>query len=52
MMTWAEQRGKAMRQGLTAPQFVRHQLDQLGIGQELAELRYGSHVYHLLPLTG
>jgi transposase len=51
MMTWAEQGGKAMRHGLTATQFVRVQLDQLKIGQDLAELPYGSHVYKL-PATG
>jgi transposase len=47
MMTWAEQGGKAMRHGLTAPQFVRWQLDRLGLGQDLTELHYGSHVYKL-----
>jgi transposase len=49
LMTWAEAGGRAMRQGLTAPQFVRLQLDYLGVGQELTELRYGSHVYRLPP---
>ena len=49
LMTWAEQGGRAMRQGLTAPQFVRLQLDYLGVGQDLTELRYGSHVYTLPP---
>ena len=38
-----------MRHGLSCPHFVRYQLDQLGIGQELTELRYGSHVYRLPP---
>lgn len=51
MMTWAEQGGKAMRHGLTATQFVRRQLDQLGIGQDLTELHYGSHVYKLSPAS-
>lgn len=50
LWTWAEQGGKTMRQGLTCGQFVRFQLDQLGIGQDLTELRYGSHVYHLPPV--
>ncbi len=49
MMTWAEQGGKPMRPTLSATQFVRQQLDRLGIGQELRELRYGSHVYPLPP---
>jgi transposase len=47
--TWAEQGGKAMRHGLSCSQFVRFQLDHLGIGQELGELRYGSHLYRLPP---
>lgn len=51
LMTWAEQGGKAMRDGLTATQFVRLQLDRLGVGQELTELRYGSHIY-TLPAPG
>jgi hypothetical protein len=49
LMAWAEQGGKAMRQGLTAPQFVRLQLDHLGIGQDLTELHYGSRNYKLPP---
>jgi len=49
LWTWAEQGGKAMRHGLSCSHFVRFQLDQLGIGQELTELRYGSHVYRLPP---
>jgi len=47
LMTWAEQGGKGMRPALSATQFVRLQLDRLGIGQELTELRYGSHTYAL-----
>jgi len=49
MMTWAEQGGKAMHPDLTATQFVRLQLDRLGVGQDLTELKYGSHVYPLPP---
>lgn len=49
MMTWAEQGGKAMHPDLTATQFVRLQLDRLGIGQDLTELHYGSHLYKLPP---
>ncbi len=48
-MTWAEQVGHAQRDGLSATQFVRRQLDVLGIGHDLSELRYGSHVYRLPP---
>jgi transposase len=49
LMTWAEQGGKAMHPDLTATQFVRLQLDRLGVGQDLTELKYGSHVYPLPP---
>ncbi len=49
MMTWAEQGGKAMHPDLSATQFVRRQLDRLGIGQDLTELHYGSHIYRLPP---
>ena len=47
MMTWAGQGGKAMRSALSATQFVHQQLDRLGIGQDLTELRYGTHIYPL-----
>ncbi len=47
MMTWAEQGGKAMRHGLTATQFVRLQLDRLGLGQDVIEFHYGSRDYKL-----
>jgi transposase len=49
LWTWAEQCGKAMRRGLSCSKFVRFHLDQLGIGQDLTELRYGSHLYRLPP---
>jgi transposase len=49
LWAWAEQGGKPMRHGLTCGHFVRSQLDQLGIGQDLTELRYGCHVYRLPP---
>lgn len=49
LMTWAEQGGKAMHPDLTATQFVRLQLDRLGIGQDLTQLHYGSHDYPLPP---
>jgi hypothetical protein len=39
-----------VRHGLTCGHFVRFQLDQLSIGQDLTELRYGNHVYHLPPV--
>jgi transposase len=49
LWTWAENGGKTMRHGLSCSHFVRFQLDRLGIGQELSELHYGSHVYRLPP---
>jgi transposase len=49
LWSWAEQGGKPMRHDLTCGHFARSQLDQLGIGQDLTELRYGSHVYRLPP---
>jgi hypothetical protein len=49
LWTWAEQGGKAMRHGLSCSHFVRFHLDQLAIGQELTEVRYGSHTYRLPP---
>jgi transposase len=49
MMTWAEQGGKTMRHGLTATEFVRLQLDRLGLGQDVIKLHYGSHDYQLPP---
>jgi transposase len=49
LWTWAEQGGLAMRHGLSCSHFVRFQLDQLGIGQELTELSRGSRSYRLPP---
>lgn len=46
---WAEQGGKVMRHGLTCAQFVRFQLDQLAIGQDLTEVRRGSYANRLPP---
>ncbi len=46
---WAEQGDLARRHGLSYSHFVRFQLDQLRIGQELTELQYRSHVYYLPP---
>lgn len=47
--TWAERGDKTMRHGLSCSHFVRLHLDLLGIGQELTEVRYGSHLYRLPP---
>lgn len=50
MMTWARDGGKVMREGMPSAQFVRQQLDRLGIGQDLSVLRYSSQVIKL-PAT-
>ena len=49
LWTWAEHGGLTMRHGLSCSHFVRYHLDQLGIGQELTVLCYGSHVYRPPP---
>lgn len=47
MMTWARDGGKVMREGLPSAQFVRQQLDRLGIGQELRVLKYSNQTIQL-----
>jgi transposase len=51
MMIWAERGGKVMREGLTTPQFVRQQLDRLGIGQDMNVLNYSNRLLKL-PAPG
>lgn len=50
MMTWAREGGKVMREGMPSAQFVRQQLDRLGIGQELSEVKYSGQT-RKLPAT-
>ena len=50
MMTWAREGGKVMREGIPSAQFVRQQLDLLGIGQELSEVKYSGQI-RKLPAT-
>jgi transposase len=50
MMTWAREGGKVMREGMPSAQFVRQQLDLLGIGQELSEVKYSGQT-RKLPAT-
>lgn len=50
MMTWARDGGKVMREGMPSAQFVRQQLDLLGIGQDLTVLSYDSQSFKL-PAT-
>lgn len=49
MMTWARDGGKVMREGMSSAQFVRQQLDRLGIGQEMTVLNYSSQSFKLPP---
>jgi transposase len=51
MMIWAERGGKVMREGLTTPQFVRQQLERLGIGQDMNVLNYSNRLLKL-PAPG
>lgn len=51
VMAWAEQGGRQMRAGRTAVQFVRQQLDRLGVGQQLTQFQYGSRICQL-PSSG
>lgn len=47
MLTWADHGGKIMREGLTSPQFVRQQLDALGLGQDMNVLNYSNRLFKL-----
>lgn len=49
MMTWARNGGKVMREGLPSAQFVRQQLDRLGIGWDLTLLNYDRQAFQLPP---
>jgi len=51
MMTWARDGGRVMREGMPSAQFVRQQLDLLGIGQDMTVLNYDSQSFKL-PATG
>jgi len=46
-MTWGTRYRLAANLGLTRTEFVRQELDHLGIGQGLERLKYGSRVYEL-----
>jgi len=49
MMTWARAGGQVMREGKTSAQFVRQQLDRLGLGPELSVLNYDNRSVILPP---
>jgi len=44
-------RVRRLSDGMSALQFTRHWLDQLGIGQDLTVLPWGSKKYKLPPST-
>jgi len=46
-MTWGAGHGLAKSLGLSRPQFVRQELDRLGIGRSLDKLRYCGRIYKL-----
>lgn len=49
LLYWGSGQRLATSQGLSRPEFVRQELDRLGLGQELAAFPFGAHVCHLPP---
>lgn len=49
LMTWGAGHRLATGLGLSRPQFVRQQLDHLGIGRSLKEFKYCGRTYRLPP---
>jgi transposase len=47
-LNWGRQLGTTHRQGQPVPTFARHQLDRVGLGQELEQVRLG-YTYTLPP---
>src|SRR5258708_35002388 len=47
MMEWARNQSTATRQGLTRVEFVRRELDRLGIGAEMDSFVFNGRTYHL-----
>ena len=50
-MAYRDVGAKNLPEGQTAPEFVRRNLDQLGLGRDLQRIRRGSHEYVLPPST-
>jgi hypothetical protein len=46
-MEWARNKSTATRQGLTRVEFVRRELDRLGIGAEMDSFVFNGRTYHL-----
>ncbi len=49
LMTWGARHGLARNLGLSRAQFVRQQLDRLGIGHSLHTFKYCGRIYKLPP---
>jgi transposase len=47
IMEWARNKSTATRQGLTRVEFVRRELDRLGIGAEMDSFVFNGRTYHL-----
>ena len=47
IMEWARNKSTATRQGLSRVEFVRRELDRLGIGAEMESFEFNSRTYHL-----
>jgi hypothetical protein len=49
LFQWGSQHRLATSQGLSRPEFVRRELDRLGLGQDVRQFKGGSRVYKLPP---
>lgn len=49
LMNWGSQHRLATSLGLSRPQFVRQELDRLGIGQQLLQFEYNGRLCKLPP---
>lgn len=47
IMQWARNKSTATRQGLSRVEFVRRELDRIGIGTEMESFVFNSRIYHL-----
>jgi transposase len=47
IMEWGRNKSTATRQGLSRVEFVRRELDRLGIGAEMESFEFNSRTYHL-----
>jgi len=49
LMTWASRYRLATSLGMSRPEFVRQELDRLGLGQELDQFKYNGRICRLPP---